>query len=221
MALGQYIIDNPEGPTAFDTLNQNVSQVGQFLLQKQLFEQQKKKDLKEKIQLALLKNMQLKAGADPNAILDQATGGVNFSQFENKPAQLGKASTSISISQRPFTEVLKAREEISRTPEEWGKAGMATKEQIPGSGWFGSNFLAKDKWNLNPEAVAIQEQARNIIQNPNRVTQRVSNGGQFTGQSTMESPSALPDMEGYEEGDVIEDDDGNQYELKNGQWIAL
>ena len=205
----------------FQGLNTQIS--GMYA--KKLKEQEEKKKIQqaiqEKILEAALKNMQLKKGANLEQ-LDTSQGmqgilGQIPGMFERQPVM---PSTSISISERPYTEMQKAREVLQRSPADYGKAGMAQKVGgnvlgIP-TGWgFGSD------WKLSPEAQAEQQGAQTILGNPYRTTKRISYKGDVvdtTGQAVNDN---LPDPSEYEEGTVIEDDSGQQYKLTQGEWVTI
>lgn len=201
-------------------LGDSAQQSFGLYLQKQQ-EQKAIKDAIDKIVLqASLENMQLKPGADLTkfdtskgiqGILGQIPG-----VFERKKAL---PQTSISITERPYTEMLKAREVASRTPADYGKAGMAQKVGgtvlgIP-TGWgFGS------KWKISPEAQEEQARAQSILGNPYKTTKRINYGDNVIDTTGEDVTSSLPDPSEYEEGTIIEDDNGQQYKLQAGQWVT-
>lgn len=197
-----------------------------FMVQRKLAEDERKKAIQDAIQkmimTAALKNQQLKKGADLSK-LDTSQGmqgilGQIPGMFERQPVM---PSTSISISERPYTEMQKAREVLQRSPADYGKAGMASKVGgnvlgIP-TGWgFGS------KWQESPEAQAEQQSAKAVLGNPYRTTKRISYKGDVvdtTGQAVNDN---LPDPSEYEEGTIIKDENTDQqYKLENGEWVTI
>jgi len=186
--------------------------------------QQKDKELKQAIEKifleASLKDMRLKPGANLSGIDTSKGMGGMLGQvpgmFERAPVI---PQTSISISERPYTEMQKAREVLQRSPADYGKAGMAQKVGgnilgIP-TGWgFGS------KWQVSPEAQAEQAGAQSILGNPYKTTKRISYKGDTIDTTGTDVTAELPDPSGYEEGTVIEDDSGQRHVLQSGQWIA-
>lgn len=146
---------------------------------------EKKKKIQEALQATLLeaalKNMQLKKGADLSKVdTSQGIQGVlgNLGNtFERKTVA---PSISTSTTDRPYTDILKAREISSRTPQDYYKAGMATPgSRIGGTGFLGSGFGPGSKrgYNLSPGAMAEQAEAKGILGNPVRTTRRVSYKG--------------------------------------------
>jgi hypothetical protein len=222
----------PKYETRGDFTNEawgNLGKSGQgalaLMLQEKLKEKEQKKAMQGKIQQALLeaalKNMRLKEGADLSGI-DASQGmqgilGQIPGMFERQPAM---PSTSINISERPYTEMLKAREIAARTPAEYGKAGMAKKTGgnvlgIP-TGWgFGS------QWDLSPEAEAEQKEAKTILGSPYKTTKRISYKGDVIDTTAEAVSDELPDPSEYDEGTVIEDESGIQYKLTAGEWVKL
>lgn len=226
--MGRYFPDDqsPTDTGMISNLRSNINNVGSFAIKQKLDDQNRKEKMKQVIQAALLKNMTLKQGADPNRIL-QDSGDVDFSQLT--PVLKNPSKTSISISQRPLSEMIQAREQLSQTPQDWLKAGMATQEpDIPNSGIFGSNFLnKKGNIKLNPEVDQLLTQSRNVLGNPNRITKKISNADgnvlgnqdQGGGVDVSTTDSGMPDAGGYQEGTVVEDEDGQQFKVVNGQWV--
>lgn len=206
----------------FSNLNKNINLVGGTLINKQIKDQDEQKQIKLALQkmvmTAALNKTQLRKGADLTK-LDTSKGmegvlGQIPSMFEREPVM---PQTSISISERPYTETLKAQEIANRTPAEYGKAGMASKT----GGWFG-NWGPGSQWKLSPEAVAEQTQAKTILGSPYRTTKRVSYKGNVVDTSATDvtaDTNELPDPSEYEEDSVIEDDIGNQYKLIQSQWV--
>jgi len=238
---------NPEDVQGqmFEGLNSAISGAGKVAFQKKLQEQEQKKKIQQAIDQSLLtaalKNMQLRKGTNlgqmdtsqgMQGILGQIPG-----MFEKQPIT---PQTSISISERPYTELLKAGEVASRTPEEYYGTGMATGQGKPESGWFfglGNKGYVKDekgnvikskpiysKYNLSPEATAEQAKAKAILGNPYKTTKRISYKGDVA--DTADTIN-LPDPSNYEEGTIIlvkansEDDTGNQFKLTQGQWVQI
>lgn len=185
--------------------------------------QQQDKELKQAIDKMLLeaslKDMRLKPGANLSGIdTSKGMGGVLGQvpgMFERAPVI---PQTSISISERPYTEMQKAREVLQRSPADYGKAGMAQKVGgnilgIP-TGWgFGS------KWQISPEAQAEQSGAQSILGNPYKTTKRINYKGDTIDTTGTDVTAELPDPSTYDEGTIIEDDAGQQYILQAGQWI--
>lgn len=113
-------------------------------------------------------------------------------EIQKQMGALRPPTTSISISERPYTEMLKARQVLGIPPEEYYAEGMATGKGKPEGGWFfglGNKGYATDakgavmknkplykEYDLSPEAIMEQEEARKIIANPYKVTKRL--GGQ-------------------------------------------
>ena len=203
-------------------LNNAISGVGNIYLQKMLQEQEEKKKLQQAIQQSILgaalKNMRLKQGANLGK-LDTSQGiegvlGQIPGMFERQPIT---PQTSISISERPYTELQKAREVLQRSPADYGKAGMATKT----GGWPSGTWGLGSKWQPNQEAIAEQQGAKTILGNPYKTTKRISYKGGDVIDTTGTDVTSLPDPSEYEEGTIIEDDAGNQYKLTSGQWQQL
>jgi len=204
----------------FQGLNNQISSYGA----KKLKEDEDKKAVKQALDKMLLeaslKDMRLKPGANLSGIdTSKGMGGVLGQvpgMFERAPVI---PQTSISISERPYTEMQKAREVLQRSPADYGKAGMAQKVGgnilgIP-TGWgFGS------KWQVSPEAQAEQAGAQSILGNPYKTTKRISYKGDTIDTTGTDVTAELPDPSGYEEGTVIEDDSGQRHVLQSGQWIA-
>ena len=204
----------------FQGLNNQISSYGA----KKLKEDEDKKAVKQALDKMLLeaslKDMRLKPGANLSGIdTSKGMGGVLGQvpgMFERAPVI---PQTSISISERPYTEMQKAREVLQRSPADYGKAGMAQKVGgnilgIP-TGWgFGS------KWQVSPEAQAEQAGAQSILGNPYKTTKRISYKGDTIDTTGTDVTAELPDPSGYEEGTVIEDDSGQRHVLHSGQWIA-
>ena len=212
-----------EDPT-FSNLNKNISNIGNVMLQKQIKDQDEKKAVQQMLQKLVLetalKNKQFKQGSDLSSLdTSQGMGGI-LGQM-NPMLEQAKAipQTSISISERPYTEMQKAREVLQRSPADYGKAGMAKKVGgsflgIPTGGGFGS------KWEISPEAKAEQQGAQTILGNPTRTTKRISYKGGVVDTTAQDVTNELPDPSSYDEGTIIESEDGSQYKLENGEWVS-
>jgi len=196
------------------------------LNQNMLAEHLRKQQLQDAIKRTIVSNvlsgkMKAKKGTsiDMNAI-----GRGDIPDLNNlEPAALGKANTSISISQRPYSEITKAQEIVNTTPEQYLKAGMATGGQRQwGSGFMGLPFGRGSKRSpivLSDAAKQEQEMAKSILGNPYKVTKRITGQGDINvDESISDTESGLPDPLEYEEGTVIETDDGTQYQLVGGEW---
>ena len=208
----------------FSNLRGNIKDVGNVMLQKKVKEQDEKKQVQLAMQKLILesalKNKQFKSGADLNA-LDTSQGMGSILGQINPMLEQATAipQTSISISERPYTEMQKAREVLQRSPADYGKAGMAKKVGgsflgIPTGGGFGS------KWEINPEAQAEQAGAKTILGNPYKSTKRISYKGGVVDTTAQDVTNELPDPSSYDEGTIIEDDSGQQYKLENGEWVS-
>lgn len=216
--MGRYTINQPHE----DTFRPQGSEGVDFYVRKQLQDQDKKSKLKQLIQTALTKNMQLKPGGNPNQVVKDS-GDVDFSQLQNIPA---KTSSSMY-------DVMNADKIIGRKPEDWLASGMAqqpilgtrVKKGNPGN-WIGMGKTPDTTENiigdiqLNPDAQAILARARDAIRSP------ASSGGSVLGrqmpnvQAGGDQSGSLPDAAEYEDGTVLEDDNGQQYKVMNGQWTA-
>jgi len=232
---------NPEDVQGqmFEGLNSAISGAGKVAFQKKLQEQEQKKKIQQAIEQSLLtaalKNMQLRKGANLGQMdTSQGMGGILGQipgMFERQPVT---PQTSISISERPYAEMQKAREVMQRSPEEYYGADMATGQGKPEGGWFfglgnkgyvtdakGNPIKSKptySKYNLSPEAQAEQEGAKTVLGSPYRTTKRISYKGDVA--DTADTTN-LPDPSEYEEGTIIEDDTGNQFKLTQGQWVQI
>lgn len=205
---------------------------GQALkMQQGIQKKENDRQVKQRLQLALLKNLRIKQGGNPGALVGD-DGNVDFSQLENAPDPKNVSRTSVSIQERPLAEILSARDEMARTPDEWAKAGMGTiLGRKKGTGFMGTGYGlgSQNEVRMSPEAEMIRSKAKQILANPNKVTKRVSN---YAGDESTDlessgsilggggSATSLPDVEEYEEGDVIQDDNGKNYELKDGEWMT-
>jgi hypothetical protein len=220
---GQYTINQPYE----DTFRPQASEGLDFALRKTLQDKQQKTKMKQVIQAALLKNMRLKQGADPNAIMGQ-DGNVDFSQMENAPSKvLGRRSS--------MSDVMSADKILSRTPDKWLANGMATQdtktEKVPATnGFFGlgaqpettKNVLGDIK--LNPIAEQMRARALEAIgssqgnDNSNVLGQSQASNGLDLNAS--DAGTGMPDASTYEEGSVVEDEDGTKYRVVNGEWVS-
>ncbi len=208
-----------EDPT-FSNLRGNIKDVGNVMLQKKLKDQEEKKAVQQMLQKLVLetalKNKQFKPGADLSSLdTSQGMGGILGQMNPMLEQARAIPQTSISISERPYAEMQKAREVLQRSPADYGKAGMATKT----GGWFG-NWGPGSKWKPNADAQAEQEGARTILGNPTRTTKRISYKGGVVDTTAQDVTNELPDPSSYDEGTIIEDYQGQQYKLENGEWIS-
>ena len=153
-------------------------------------------------------------------------------------------TTSISVSPHSFTDTSKARNILGASPRDL--AGMDDYKGMTQrtGGLFGTGYGPGSSYEMKPEHQeywqGMQQDARNILEGPGKVTQRVTGKGlQFSGQPTAVKPTeaqapqmfggqptqaggaGLPDASMYEENTVIDDGEGNQYRLTNGQWIRI
>jgi len=161
----------------WENLGGSSQQALGMVVQKKQQDKQMQEAIQKMLLEASLKDMQLKKGANLSGMdTTKGIGGILGqipSNFERKPVT---PTTSISISERPYTEMIKARQIASRTPAEHGKAGRATKVGgnilgIP-TGWgFGS------KWQVSPEAQQEKAEAETILGNPYKTTKHVSYKG--------------------------------------------
>lgn len=208
---------------AFQGMNQGIlGALGMEKRKRDLAEERdrsRKSKLDELLLSAGLKNMRLKQGKN---LSDLRTGGDVGSilgklgdYFEPMPQV---PNTSITLSQRPYSDIQKAREILQRTPSDYGKAGMAQK--VGGSilglktGWGPGS-----KWQLSDEAISEQADARNVLGNPWRVTKRLSYKGGIPEEQVGVSTDELPDPSNVEEGSIYETDDGRQFILQAGEWV--
>lgn len=220
-----------------DNLRRNIQMVGQGAIGQKMKDQERKKDFADKMRTLLATSavsgkVRQKAGADFNNLnLDNPDFGQVLGQlgglYEPQPA---KVSTSYSISPASMGELKTARDLVATTPDEFMKAGMAEPPNFQGNilgigtgGVAGTGFLGTGLWGdkttptLSPQAVGIQDAARKLLSNPQRVTQRVS--GQVLGAGDTETDSAMPDASAYEEGTTAQDDNGQTWTVQNGQWV--
>ncbi len=144
------------------------------VIQEAMQRQQQKKEMGDKIKAMFLetalKGQRLRPGADLSG-LDTSQGmqgmlGQIPQMFEPEPVQ---PSTSISISERPYSDIMTARGVLGRTPKEWAGEGMAQKT----GGWPFGTWGLGSKMELSPDALAAQKEAQNIISTP-KTTQRIS-----------------------------------------------
>ena len=187
----------------FDTA---VGNVGNILLQKMLMEQEQKKKVQQAIQQSILdaalKDQRLRPGADLSG-LDTSQGmqgmlGQIPQMFEPEPVQ---PSTSISISERPYSDIMTARGVLGRTPKEWAGEGMAQKT----GGWPFGTWGLGSKMELSPDALAAQKEAQNIVSTP-KTTQRISfKGGVIdtTGQIRQFDSIEEAEAAGLEPGTIV------------------
>ena len=184
-----------------DNLRRNIQMVGQGAIGQKMKDQERKKDFADKIRTLLATSavsgkMRPKVGADFNNLdLDNPDFGQVLGQlgglYEPQPA---KVSTSYSISPASMGDLKSARDILASDPNQYVGAGMATADpkemnilgfhtgRKAGTGLFGSGYGPGSKNatpTLGPEATGIQDAARKLLQNPQRVTQRVS--GQVLG----------------------------------------
>ena len=144
------------------------------VIQEAMQRQQQKKEMGDKIKAMFLetalKGQRLRPGADLSG-LDTSQGmqgmlGQIPQMFEPEPVQ---PSTSISISERPYSDIMTARGVLGRTPKEWAGEGMAQKT----GGWPFGTWGLGSKMELSPDALAAQKEAQNIVSTP-KTTQRIS-----------------------------------------------
>ena len=155
-------------------LGRGVGNIIQYFLQKKNKEKQKQQEIKQAIEQSLLeaalKDQRLRPGADLSQL--NTSGGMQGmlgqipQMFEPEPVQ---PSTSISISERPYSDIMTARGVLGRTPKEWAGEGMAQKT----GGWPFGTWGLGSKMELSPDALAAQKEAQNIISTP-KTTQRIS-----------------------------------------------
>ena len=163
-----------------EDFNNSIMNVGGFALQKQIQGQNRQQELQDAVKKALITSVltgkgKFKTPVDINQLM---AGGVmpNLQDFQ----PINNPSTSISISERPYSEIQKAQEILARTPQDYGKAGMATPgARRLGTGLFGSGYGpgSQRDWNLSPEAQSMQSGAQKIVKNPYRVTKRLGSKG--------------------------------------------
>lgn len=188
-------------------LNRSISDVGEFAIQKQLLDQQRKKELQDAVKKAVITSVlsgkgRFKTPVNVQDIIDRGEMP-DLNQF----VPINTPTTSISITERPYAERLKAREIAARTPEDWYSSGMATglgkpiesKNRMRGTGLFGSgwgpgsqfepeyltnekgepikNFPKFGQYSVSPEAVEAQAEAAGIAKNPYRISRRLGSTG--------------------------------------------
>ncbi len=208
----------------FSNLRENIKSIGNLALTQKLKKQEESRALQDAVRKSLITSVLSGKGKfkTPVNMDELISGGTlpNLSDF----SPINQPSTSVSISQRPYSEILKAREILGRTPGEYGKVGMATPgKRIPGTGILGTGFGpgSQREFNLSPQAIAEQSEAKQILGNPYKKTIRQSYKGDVIDTTASDVTSGLPDPSTYEEGTTIEDDSGNQYKLENGEWVTL
>lgn len=225
----------------FSNLRGNIKDIGNVMLQKQIKDQEEKKAVQQMLQKLVLetalKNKQFKQGTDLSSLdTSQGMGGILGQMNPMLEQARAIPQTSISISERPYTEMQKAREVLQRSPEEYYGADMATGQGSPEGGWFfglGNKGYVKDakgnpikskptysNYNLSPEAQEEQAGARTILGNPTRTTKRISYKGGVVDTTAQDVTNELPDPASYDEGTIIEDENNQQYKLENGEWIS-
>lgn len=187
-------------------LNTAIGNVGKVYLQKMLEEQAQKRKIKQTIEQsvleAALKDQRLKPGADLSG-LDTSQGmqgilGQIPRMFERKPVE---PTTSISITERPFSERIKAQGILGMKPKDFAEQGMAQKT----GGWFG-NWGPGSKWKISPEGLAMQEEAQSILGGPKITTRKTYKGDVVDTtaevEKTVEERYAELEAQGYEEDEI-------------------
>ena len=175
-------------------LNDAISNVGSFALQKQIKEQSRQQELQDAIELYQRKL-----------------------ELEKKFGKLNQPSTSITISERPYSEIQKAQEILARTPEDYYREGMASGKGSPKPGRFfglgNEGYLSDEKgkrlgnkpiyseYALSPEAQSMQSSAQKIVKNPYRVTKRLGSKGAIdiegmdvTGEETKDAETRYNEL---------------------------
>lgn len=141
-------------------------------------EQEKRKESIEDAVALIKAKMPLQREATQQTQRDKVTEAIRLLKAKQRYPSPNVPTTSISITEQPYSERLKAREITARSPEEWGKVGMAKKK----GGFLGIG----SKWEVGPEAVAAQEEARQVLGRKNRVTKRITSKGGF-GQNVIDT----------------------------------
>jgi len=207
----------------FDTLRGNIGLIREWLMKQKDTETEQKNKIKQAILKGLVTGkIKPKKGMTPNYRQLGMPEGIDMGQFEPVNRQTG---TSVSITQRPYAEILKAQEVAGRTPEDYANAGMAMLgARIRGTGILGTGYgpgSKREAATLSPAAQQQQKMAQEIIMNPYKKSYR------FGGGLPEEEDATITDSEGnaydaseYEEGTQAEID-GVQYKIENGQWVLL
>lgn len=215
-----------------DNLRRNIQNIGNVSIQQKIKELERKKEFQDSIKKSLVTSalsgrVRPKEGADFNNLdLDNP----DFAQvlgklgglYEPQPA---KVSSSYSISQVPFNDVMTAYGVLGAQGEDLVDKGLATKQpnifgRKPGTGILGTGFgpgSEKAGYNISPEFESMKDEAARLIANPTRVTQRIS-GGQVLGGGGG-TDSGMPDASQYEEGTTAEDENGQRWTVQNGEWV--
>ena len=172
-----------EANPIWENLRKNIGMIGSTVIQQQLAEQKRKKELQDAITL--------------------------YKEKMKAKKEYGMTQPTISITETeyPPSEINKAVEVLSRTPQEWLRANMGKKT---GGGFLG--FGAKIE--LSDEAKKAVEKSLQILGGKKRTT-RISTKGYATG---TETPASLPDANLYQEGTTV-DLDGRVFKVENGEWV--
>ena len=220
-----YLNEDPENASndIFRGLGQQINQVGGAYIEKQKNKNKLTDDIKRAILEGYAKGtITPKKGATINWRQLGVPQGIDMGQFQPVNRTSG---TSVSITQRPYSEIVKAQEIAGRTPEDYRKAGMATGgNRKLGTGILGTGLGPGSQRNpivMSPVAQSQQKMAQDIIANPYKKTYR------FGGGLPEEENAIISDTEGnqydaseYEEGTTAEID-GVQYQVTNGQWTEI
>ena len=200
-----------------EDFNNSIMDVGSFALQKQIKEQNRQQELQDAVKKALITSVltgkgKFKTPVDINQLM---AGGAmpNLQDFE----PINTPSTSISISERPYSEIQKAQEILARTPEDYYREGMASGKGSPKPGWFfglgNEGYLNDEKgkrlgnkpiyseYDLSPAAQSMQSGAQKIVKNPYRVTKRLGSKGAIdiegmdvTGEETKDAETRYNEL---------------------------
>lgn len=172
-----YLQEDPEDVKGdiFRGLHQQINTLGE----KREKERIRKQIIADKLRQAIIQGVtsgkiKTRQGADLSGLGDLDLEGAEFGRTLGRlggafEPVTDKYKARVTRSQIPFSDVLKAREEMARTPEEWVKAGMGTTTTTPASGILGRlapGIFNKKTYGLSPEAEKIQEMARGIINKP-------------------------------------------------------